>query len=199
MKKIRIIGISAFFHDSAVCLIEDGEIIYASQEERFSRIKHDSSFPMKALQNLFKTYDLKLTDINYVVFFEKPFLKFERLIETYLDFAPKGFKQFLFSMPIWLKEKLFMKREIVEYLKKISPKFCEKKLFFSEHHLSHAASAFFPSPFKEALIFTADGVGEWATTSVAIGEMNNIKIKKEIKYPNSLGFVIFGFYLLYWF
>ncbi len=193
MKKIRIIGISAFFHDSAVCLIEDGEVIYASQEERFSRIKHDSSFPMKALQNLFKTYDLKLTDINYVVFFEKPFLKFERLIETYLDFAPKGFKQFLFSMPIWLKEKLFMKREIVEYLKKISPKFCEKKLFFSEHHLSHAASAFFPSPFKKALIFTADGVGEWATTSVAIGEMNNIKIKKEIKYPNSLGLLYSAF------
>ena len=113
MKKIRIIGISAFFHDSAVCLIENGEIKYASQEERFSRIKHDSSFPKNALKNLLKTCNLKLTDINYVVFFEKPFLKFERLIETYLDFAPKGLKQFLFSMPIWLKEKLFMKREII--------------------------------------------------------------------------------------
>ena len=193
MKKIRIIGISAFFHDSAVCLIENGQIKYASQEERFSRIKHDSSFPKKALQNLLKTCNLKLTDINYVVFFEKPFLKFERLIETYLDFAPKGFKQFLFSMPIWLKEKLFMKSEIIENLKIISPKFCEKKFFFSEHHLSHAASAFFPSPFEKALIFTADGVGEWATTSVAIGETNNIKIKKEINYPNSLGLLYSAF------
>ena len=193
MKKIRIIGISAFFHDSAVCLIENGEIKYASQEERFSRIKHDSSFPKKALKNLLKTCNLKLTDINYVVFFEKPFLKFERLIETYLDFAPKGLKQFLFSMPIWLKEKLFMKREIIENLKIISPKFSEKNFFFSEHHLSHAASAFFPSPFKKALIFTADGVGEWATTSVAIGEMNNIKIKKEINYPNSLGLLYSAF------
>ena len=197
MKKIRIIGISAFFHDSAVCLIEDGEIIYASQEERFSRIKHDSSFPIKALKDLLKTCDLRLTDINYVVFFEKPFLKFERLIETYLDFAPRGFAQFLFSMPLWLKEKLFMKREIIENLKRISPKFSERNLFFSEHHLSHAASAFFPSPFKKALIFTADGVGEWATTSVAIGEMNNIKIKKEINYPNSLGLLYsaFTFYI----
>jgi len=197
MKKIRIIGISAFFHDSAVCLIEDGEIIYASQEERFSRIKHDSSFPIKALKDLLKTCDLTLTDINYVVFFEKPFLKFERLIETYLDFAPRGFMQFLFSMPLWLKEKIFMKREIIENLKRISPKFSERNLFFSEHHLSHAASAFFPSPFKKALIFTADGVGEWATTSVAIGEMNNIKIKKEINYPNSLGLLYsaFTFYI----
>ena len=193
MKKIRIIGISAFFHDSAVCLIENGEIKYASQEERFSRIKHDASFPTEALKNLLKTCNLKLTDINYVVFFEKPFLKFERLIETYLDFAPKGLKQFLFSMPIWLKEKLFMKREIIENLKKISPKFSEKNFFFSEHHLSHAASAFFPSPFKKALIFTADGVGEWATTSVAIGEMNDIKIKKEINYPNSLGLLYSAF------
>ena len=197
MKKIRIIGISAFFHDSAVCLIEDGEIIYASQEERFSRIKHDSSFPIKALKDLLKTCNLRLTDINYVVFFEKPFLKFERLIETYLDFAPRGFMQFLFSMPLWLKDKLFMKREIIENLKRISPKFSERNLFFSEHHLSHAASAFFPSPFKKALIFTADGVGEWATTSVAIGEMNNIKIKKEINYPNSLGLLYsaFTFYI----
>jgi len=193
MKKIRIIGISAFFHDSAVSLIENGEIIYASQEERFSRIKHDSGFPNKALKNLLKTSNLKLVDVDYVVFFEKPFLKFERLIETYLGFAPKGLKQFLFSMPIWLKDKLFMKREIIENLKKFSPEFNEQKLFFSEHHLSHAASAFFPSPFKKALIFTADGVGEWATTSVAVGEDNTIKIKKEINYPNSLGLLYSAF------
>ncbi len=193
MKKIRIIGISAYFHDSAVALIENGEIIYASQEERFSRIKHDSDFPNKALKNLLETCKLDLIDVDYVVFFEKPFLKFERLIETYLDFAPKGLKQFLFSMPIWLKEKLFMKREIIANLKKISPKFNEKTFFFSEHHLSHAASAFFPSPFKKALIFTADGVGEWATTSVAVGEKNTIKIKKEINYPNSLGLLYSAF------
>ena len=193
MKKIKIIGISAYFHDSAVALIENGEIIYASQEERFSRIKHDSNFPNKALKNLLETCKLDLIDVDYVVFFEKPFLKFERLIETYLDFAPRGLKQFLFSMPIWLKEKLFMKREIIENLKKISPKFNEKFFFFSEHHLSHAASAFFPSPFKKALIFTADGVGEWATTSVAVGENNSIKIKKEINYPNSLGLLYSAF------
>ncbi len=193
MKKIRIIGISAYFHDSAVALIENGEIIYASQEERFSRIKHDSSFPNKALKNLLETCKLDLIDIDYVVFFEKPFLKFERLIETYLDFAPWGLKQFLFSMPIWLKEKLFMKKEIIENLKKISSRFNEKNFFFSEHHLSHAASAFFPSPFKKALIFTADGVGEWATTSVAVGEMNSIKIEKEINYPNSLGLLYSAF------
>ncbi len=193
MKKIRIIGISAYFHDSAVSLIENGEIIYASQEERFSRKKHDSGFPEKALKNLLEICNLDLIDVDYVVFFEKPFLKFERLIETYLDFAPKGIKQFLFSMPIWLKEKLFMKKEIIDNLKKISPKFNEKNFFFSEHHLSHAASAFFPSPFKKALIFTADGVGEWATTSVAIGEMNDIKIKKEINYPSSLGLLYSAF------
>ena len=193
MKKIRIIGISAYFHDSAVALIENGEIIYASQEERFSRIKHDSNFPNKALKNLLETCKLNLADVDYVVFFEKPFLKFERLIETYLDFAPRGLKQFLFSMPIWLKQKLFMKKEIIENLKKFSAKFNEKNFFFSEHHLSHAASAFFPSPFKKALIFAADGVGEWATTSVAVGEMNNIKIKKEINYPNSLGLLYSAF------
>ena len=130
MKKIRIIGISAYFHDSAVALIEDGEIIYASQEERFTRIKHDSSFPIEALKNLLEFCKLELVEIDHVVFFEKPFLKFERLIETYLDFAPKGLKQFLFSMPIWLKDKLFMKKEIIDNLKKLSPEFNEKNFFF---------------------------------------------------------------------
>ena len=170
----KIIGISAFYHDSAVALIEDGKILYASQEERFSRKKHDPGFPFKSLNNLFSYNNISLDDIDYVVFYEKPFLKFERLIETYLAFAPEGIKQFLKSMPIWLNEKLYMKKMIVDNLKKFSNSFDQKKLFFSEHHLSHAGSAFFPSPFDKSLIFTADGVGEWATTSVAIGNKNSI-------------------------
>ena len=193
MKKIRILGISAFFHDSAVALLENGEIKYASQEERFSRIKHDQRFPKRALDDLLKYSNIRLCDIDHVVFFEKPFLKFERLIETYLAFAPRGLKQFLFSMPLWLKEKLFMKKEIANELKKLDKNFDDKKIYFSEHHLSHAGSAFFPSPFKKALIFTADGVGEWATTSVGIGDMNNIQIKKEINFPNSLGLLYSAF------
>tara|TARA_B100000287_G_scaffold374044_1_gene373613 strand:+ start:1052 stop:2878 length:1827 start_codon:yes stop_codon:yes gene_type:complete len=193
MKKINILGISAFFHDSAVALLQNGEIKYASQEERFSRIKHDSSFPINALVDLLRFNNLKLSQIDYIVFFEKPFLKFERLVETYLAFAPKGFKQFLFSMPIWLKDKLFMKRQITNFLKKIDSKFNEEKLFFSEHHLSHAASAFFPSPFKKAMVFTADGVGEWATTTIAIGDENKISMKKEINFPHSLGLLYSAF------
>ncbi len=193
MKKINILGISAFFHDSAVALLQNGKIKYASQEERFSRIKHDSNFPINALNDLLKFNNLKLNQIDYIVFFEKPFLKFERLVETYLAFAPKGFKQFLFSMPIWLKDKLFMKRQIVNFLKKIDSKFNEEKLFFSEHHLSHAASAFFPSTFEKAIVFTADGVGEWATTTIAIGNKNNISMKKEINFPHSLGLLYSAF------
>ena len=193
MKKIKIIGISAYFHDSAVGLIENGKIIYAAQEERFTRKKHDASFPINALKNLLSFNNLKLNEIDYIVFFEKPFLKFERLIETYLTFAPRGFKQFLFSMPIWLKDKLFMKKEIIKKLRIIDPKFNEKKIFFSEHHLSHAASAFFPSPFESAIVFTADGVGEWATTSVGIGCKNKLTIKKEINFPNSLGLLYSAF------
>ena len=193
MKKTRIIGISAYFHDSAAGLIEDGKIVYAAQEERFTRNKHDASFPINALKDLLRFNKLKLEDIDYIVFFEKPFLKFERLIETYLTFAPKGLKQFLFSMPIWLKEKLFMKKEIIKQLKKIDPRFSEKKIFFSEHHLSHAASAFFPSPFQSAIVLTADGVGEWATTSVGIGSKNKLSIKKEINFPNSLGLLYSAF------
>ena len=193
MKKTRIIGISAYFHDSAAGLIEDGKIVYAAQEERFTRNKHDASFPINALKDLLRFNKLKLKDIDYIVFFEKPFLKFERLIETYLTFAPKGLKQFLFSMPIWLKEKLFMKKEIIKQLRKIDPRFSEKKIFFSEHHLSHAASAFFPSPFQSAIVLTADGVGEWATTSVGIGSKNKLSIKKEINFPNSLGLLYSAF------
>ena len=193
MKKIKIIGISAYFHDSAVGLIENGKIIYAAQEERFTRKKHDASFPINALKNLLSFNNLKLNQIEYIAFFEKPFLKFERLIETYLTFAPRGFKQFLFSMPIWLKDKLFMKKEIIKKLRIIDSKFNEKKIFFSEHHLSHAASAFFPSPFESAIVFTADGVGEWATTSVGIGCKNKLTIKKEINFPNSLGLLYSAF------
>ena len=193
MKKIRIIGISAYFHDSAVGLIEDGKIVYAAQEERFTRNKHDESFPINALKDLLRFNTLKLKDIDYIVFFEKPFLKFERLIETYLTFAPRGLKQFLFAMPIWLKMKLFMKKEIINQLRQIDPRFSEKKIFFSEHHLSHAASAFFPSPFQSAVILTADGVGEWATTSVGVGTKNKLSIKKEINFPNSLGLLYSAF------
>ena len=189
----KIIGISAFYHDSAVALIEDGKIIYASQEERFSRKKHDASFPHLALKNLFSYNKINLKNIDYIVFYEKPFLKFERLIETYLAFAPSGVRQFLKSMPIWLNEKLYMKRLLVNNLKKFSSDFDEKKLFFSEHHLSHAGSAFFPSPFEESLIFTADGVGEWATTSISLGKKNSIKTLKEIHFPNSLGLLYSAF------
>ena len=193
MKKIRILGISAFFHDSSVTLLENGKILYASQEERFTRVKNDSSFPSHALRNLLKSNNLDLKKIDFVVFFEKPFLKFERLIETYLAFAPKGLKQFIYSMPIWLKEKLFMKREILRNLRDLDKNIDERKIYFSEHHLSHAASAFFPSPFEKAIIFTADGVGEWTTTSVAIGEKNKIKMHKEINFPNSLGLLYSAF------
>jgi len=189
----KILGISAFYHDSAVALIVDGKISYAAQEERFSRLKHDSNFPQLALKNLLEHTNTSLSDIDYVVFFEKPFLKFERLIETYLAFSPLGIQQFLKSMPIWLKEKLFMKKMIVNHLKKFNEKFNEKKLFFSEHHLSHSASAFFPSPFKKSVIFTADGVGEWATTSLAIGEGNKITTIKEIFFPNSIGLLYSAF------
>ena len=193
MKKTKILGISAFYHDSSVALIEDGNIVYASQEERFSRIKHDSKFPKLALKNMLDFTKTEIKHIDYIIFFEKPFLKFERLLETYLDFAPRGILQFLSAMPIWLKQKLYMKREISIELKKIDPAFNENKLFFSEHHLSHAASAFFPSPFKKSIIFSADGVGEWSTTSVAIGEMNTIKIQKEINFPHSLGLLYSAF------
>jgi len=190
---IKIIGISAFYHDSAVALLENGKIAYAAQEERFSRIKHDKNFPTLALNNLLKYNKINLSEVDYIVFFEKPFLKFERLIETYLAFAPSGFFQFLKSIPLWLKEKLFMKKNIFENLKKIDPNFDEKKIFFSEHHLSHAASAFFPSKFEEAIVFTADGVGEWATTSVSIGKENDLKVIKEIHFPSSLGLLYSAF------
>ena len=166
-----ILGISAFYHDSAATLIIDGKIVAAAQEERFTRIKHDSSYPFHSINFLLKYSKLKLSDIDSVVFYEKPFLKFERLRETYVAFAPKGFLSFCKAMPVWLREKLFQKKLILNYLKTNDPNFNdENKIFFSEHHLSHAASAFFPSPFQEAIVLTADGVGEWATTTAAIGK-----------------------------
>lgn len=190
---MKIIGISAFYHDSAAALIEDGNIVCAAQEERFTRVKHDSSFPENALKFCVSKSGVALSDIDHVVFFEKPFIKFERLLETYLALAPRGFRSFSSAMPVWLKEKLFQKNNIRKALQKIDPEFSEKKILFSEHHLSHAASAFFPSPFKEAAILTLDGVGEWCTTSVAHGSGNHISILKEIHFPHSLGLLYSAF------
>ena len=189
-----ILGISAFYHDSAASLIVDGEIKAAAQEERFSRKKHDSSYPFNAISYVLKEQGITLNEVDYVVFFEKPFLKFERLLETYMAFAPKGFKSFSLSMPIWLREKLFQKKFLFENLKRHDEKFNDiNKIKFSEHHFSHAASAFYPSPFKEAIVLTLDGVGEWATTTVAIGKGNNLRILKEIYFPHSLGLLYSAF------
>ena len=190
----KILGISAFYHDSSASILIDGKIIAAAQEERFTRIKQDSSFPKNAINFVLKFCDLDLKDIDQIVFYEKPFLKFERLLETYTAFAPKGFIQFSKSIPIWIKEKLFQKKLIKQNLKEINKKFdIDNKLFFSEHHMSHAASAFYPSPFEEAVILTADGVGEWATTTIAIGRGNKLKIEKEIHFPHSLGLLYSAF------
>ena len=189
-----ILGISAFYHDSAAALIIDGKIIAAAQEERFSRKKHDSRYPYNAVQYVLSEAKLKLSQINHIVFFEKPFLKFERLLETYLAFAPSGFKSFSLSMPIWLREKLFQKKYLFDHLKEHDDNFNDiDKINFSEHHYSHAASAFYPSPFEEAIILTLDGVGEWATTTVSIGKKNEIKMVKEIHFPHSLGLIYSAF------
>ena len=189
-----ILGISAFYHDSAAALIKDGNIISAAQEERFSRKKHDARYPYNAINFILENANLKLNQIDHIVFFEKPFLKFERLLETYMAFAPKGFKSFSMSMPIWLREKLFQKKFLFDKLKQHDENFNDiNKIKFSEHHYSHAASAFYPSPFKEAIILTLDGVGEWATTTVAIGKGNNLKMLKEIYFPHSLGLLYSAF------
>ena len=189
-----ILGISAFYHDSAATLIVDGKIISAAQEERFTRIKHDASYPKNAINFILKSNNLKLNEIDLIVFFEKPFLKFERLLETYLAFAPRGFKSFSLSMPIWLREKLFQKKFIFDQLKQHDENFNDiNKIKFSEHHYSHAASAFFPSPFQEALVLTLDGVGEWATSTLAIGKNNSLRILKEIHFPHSLGLLYSAF------
>ena len=189
-----ILGISAYYHDSAACIVIDGKIIAAAQEERFTRVKHDPSYPYNAIEFVLKFAKLKLSDVDQVIFFEKPFLKFERLLETYVAFAPRGFKSFCMAMPVWLKDKLFQKKMLFNELKRHDKNFNDnKKIFFSDHHLSHAASAFFPSPFEEAIVLTADGVGEWATTTVAIGKGNNLEIKKEIHFPHSLGLLYSAF------
>ena len=190
----NILGISAFFHDSAASLIKDGKIIAAAQEERFTRKKHDPSYPFHSINYVLKEGNIKLKDVDHVVFFEKPFLKFERLLETYLAFAPKGFKSFSMAMPIWLREKLFQKKFLFDKLATNDPNFKDlNKIKFSEHHFSHAASAFFPSPFKKALILTLDGVGEWATTTLAIGNNNKIEMLKEIYFPHSIGLLYSAF------
>ena len=189
-----ILGISAFYHDSAACILKDGRIIAAAQEERFTRKKHDPSYPHNAIEFVLKYSNLKLSEVDQIVFFEKPFLKFERLLETYVAFAPKGFLSFSKAMPLWIKEKLFQKNFLFNKLKKHDENYrSDKNIFFSDHHLSHAASAFFPSPFNEAVVLTADGVGEWATTTVAVGKDNNLEIKKEIHFPHSLGLLYSAF------
>ena len=190
-----ILGISAFYHDSAACLIKDGEIIAAAQEERFTRKKHDAGFPYHAITYCMEEANIAGSDINHVVFYEKPFIKFERLLETYLAFAPKGFLSFISAMPLWIREKLFQKFMLVEQLSK---SLCtdlnwSERLLFSEHHLSHAASAFYPSPYESAAILTLDGVGEWTTTSLAIGKGKDITIIKEIHFPHSLGLLYSAF------
>ena len=189
-----ILGISAFYHDSAACILVDGEIVAAAQEERFTRKKHDPSYPYNAIKFVLDYSNLKLSEVNQIVFFEKPFLKFERLLETYVAFAPKGFLSFSKAMPLWIKEKLFQKNLLFNHLKEHDENYIsDENMFFSDHHLSHAASAFFPSPFEEAVILTADGVGEWATTTVAVGKGKDLEIKKEIHFPHSLGLLYSAF------
>lgn len=190
-----ILGISAFYHDSAACLLKDGEIFAAAQEERFTRKKHDAGFPQHAIQYCLEEAGIAASQIDNVVFYEKPFVKFERLLETYFAFAPKGFISFSKAMPMWIKDKLFQKSALV---KELNSKLDEnvnwrKRLLFSEHHLSHAASAFFPSPFESAAILTLDGVGEWTTTSLAIGKGRDLKVVKEIHFPHSLGLLYSSF------
>jgi len=189
-----ILGISAFYHDSAAALVVDGEIIAAAQEERFSRKKHDPGYPFNAVNYVLTEGKLKLNEVDHIVFFEKPFLKFERLLETYMAFAPRGFKSFSLSMPLWLREKLFQKKFLFDKLKQHDENFKDiKKIKFSEHHYSHAASAFYPSPFENAVVLTLDGVGEWATTTVAIGKKNKLEMIKEIYFPHSLGLLYSAF------
>ena len=191
---MRVLGISAFYHDSAAALIEDGHLASAAQEERFTRKKHDSGFPEKAVQFCLDRAGIKMADIDYVAFYDKPFLKFERLLETYLAYAPRGFNSFRMAMPLWLKEKLFQKTLLRDEMKKWEPDFdWQKRLLFGEHHQSHAASAFFPSPFEEAAVLTMDGVGEWATTSLGYGKGNSLDMLKELHFPHSLGLLYSAF------
>lgn len=184
---MRILGISGLYHDSAAALVVAGRIEAAAQEERFTRKKHDADFPKHAVEYCLSVAGCGLDELDAVVFYDKPFIKFERLLETYLSFAPRGFTSFRMAMPLWLREKLFQKQIIARELKKLSPGFDVEKLLFTEHHLSHAASAFYPSPFEEAAVLTMDGVGEWATMTLAIGRGNDLKVHKELHFPHSLG------------
>ena len=184
---MRVLGISAFYHDSAAALVEDGRIVAAAQEERFTRKKHDASFPRHAIGYCLEAAGASLAEIDHVAFYDKPFLKFERLLETYIALAPRGFRSFQMAIPLWLKEKLFQKSLLRKKLEEFDEDFVAGKLLFAEHHLSHAASAFYPSPFDKAVVLTMDGVGEWATTSAAMGEGNSLEIFQEIHFPHSLG------------
>ena len=191
---MRILGISAFYHDSAAALIEDGRILAAAQEERFSRKRHDAGFPRSAIEFCLAFANVRAGDIDFVVFYEKPFLKFERLLETYVGFAPRGLASFAKAMPLWLREKLFLRRLLAdEFSRLASDVDWDGRLMFSEHHFSHAASAFFPSPYREAAILTVDGVGEWTTTSLAVGKDDAIEILSEIRFPHSLGLLYSAF------
>jgi carbamoyltransferase len=191
---LRILGISAYYHDAACALVEDGEIAFAAQQERFTRRKHDAGFPLEAIQSCLRARGLAARDIDLVAFYDKPFLKFERLLETYFAFAPRGFASFRQALPLWLKEKLFLKSLLVTELKKVDAGIdWRSRLLFSEHHLSHAASAFFPSPFERAAVLTMDGVGEWTTTSLALGTPDGLKVVREIHFPHSLGLLYSAF------
>ena len=188
-----VLGLSAYYHDSAAALLRDGAIVAAAQEERFTRIKHDARFPSRAVRYCLREAGVALDDVGAIVFYEKPFLKFERLLETYLATAPRGFRSFRAAMPIWTKQKLFQKRTLRKALESLGGSRIESRLLFAEHHQSHAASAFFPSPFDEAVVVTMDGVGEWATTSVCVGQGNTLQTHKEIRFPHSLGLLYSAF------
>jgi carbamoyltransferase len=190
---MQVLGISAFYHDSAAALVRDGQIVAAAQEERFTRRKHDSRFPANAVAYCLREAGASLPDLDFIVFYDKPFLKFERLLETYLTFAPRGLRSFQMAVPLWIREKLFQKKTLAAELKRFGEYDCETRLLFTEHHLSHAASAFFPSPFDEAAVLTMDGVGEWATTSAAMGRGNRLEIFQEIHFPHSLGLLYSAF------
>lgn len=190
---MRILGLSAFYHDSAAALVIDGKIIAAAQEERFTRKKHDPEFPHNAVLYCLAEGKCGLEELDAVVFYDKPFIKFERLLQTYLAFAPKGLQSFSMSIPLWLREKLFQKNMLTKKLRKISPKYDNSNLLFTEHHLSHAASAYYPSPFDEAAVLTMDGVGEWTTTSLAVGRGTELQVHKELHFPHSLGLLYSAF------
>src|SRR5512136_1882080 len=188
-----ILGISAFYHDSAAALILDGAIVAAAQEERFTRKKHDAAFPAQAIKYCLNEAGVELDTIDRIVFYDKPLLKFERLLETYLAFAPRGFSSFRMAMPLWLREKLFQKDLLRKELECFGAFDWKTKLLFAEHHLSHAASAFFASPFQEAAVLTMDGVGEWKTTSVGFGSGNHLEMRREIHFPHSIGLLYSAF------